>query len=194
MKKFLYLDTENRIFGLDILRFIAIIFVMINHAGRFFPEAYIKYYTSVIYDGVGIFFVLSGFLIGGFLLKQMEKAPFNFKELKEFWYKRWSRTLPNYYLYLIILLLIPFYSPVLEKIIPNFFFLQNMMTKPENNFFGWSWSLSVEEWFYLIIPIIIYIFINYFKVDYKRSFLVTVALIITAGIVLRMQNYWGGGI
>ena len=57
--------------------------------------------------GVEIFFVLSGFLIGGILLKQMFAGELDSASgLAVFWKRRWFRTLPIYYLFLILFLLL----------------------------------------------------------------------------------------
>jgi len=66
---------ENRIYGLDILRAMAILFVLNIHSAHFFsPTSLIfKILTPLNLDGVTLFFVLSGFLIGGILISQFEK-------------------------------------------------------------------------------------------------------------------------
>lgn len=166
----LELNTEKRIFGLDLLRAIAILFVMILHAGRFlpFPEKYHHYYMNIIYDGVGIFFVLSGFLIGGILIREIENTSyFSFRNLINFLAKRWSRTLPNYYLFALILMLIN--STSFIDIIKHLLFIQNIYHKPIDDI-SWSWSLSVEEWFYLVIPFLIFIIISILRILNKISF------------------------
>ena len=56
---------ENRILGLDILRAIAILCVVIIRSSNFMPESFIRIIQYIAFDGVSIFFVLSGFLIGG---------------------------------------------------------------------------------------------------------------------------------
>src|ERR1044072_6293240 len=58
------ITPHHRIYGLDILRAIAVMLVMHVH-GQHFIDAYIpyKYYWWMIFDGVDVFFVLSGFLI-----------------------------------------------------------------------------------------------------------------------------------
>lgn len=203
MKRILNLDlnTQNRIFGLDLLRAIAILFVMFTHAARFlpFPTQYHHYYINMIYDGVGIFFVLSGFLIGGILIREVENSPyFSFKNLLFFWAKRWSRTLPNYYLFLIILM--PLYGDSLITIFKHFFFLQNPYhTVDINSIINWTWSLSVEEWFYLIIPFLTFIGVSLIKTKPKIVFLslILVFLISIGGLryfAYFNQNLWEEGI
>lgn len=149
-------DYSNRIFGLDLLRFFAIFFVMHDHGSRFVPKAFLDYYNFIRYDGVGVFFVLSGFLIGGILLKQLDKYKFNLNFLFDFWIRRWMRTLPNYFLFLVSLLIL--YSFIyndfeISSHLNYFIFFQNIYSG-KLDFFGESWSLAVEEWFYLSLPIL----------------------------------------
>lgn len=56
--------SPNRIYGLDILRALAILFVVIGHGEYLMPYARYKYVNFLVFEGVSIFFVLSGFLIG----------------------------------------------------------------------------------------------------------------------------------
>ena len=77
--------TTNRIFGLDIMRAMAIIFVLYQH-GELYMQ---KYAGNVAYnvfkiDGVTIFFVLSGFLIGSILLKTINSTDFTHADLLNF--------------------------------------------------------------------------------------------------------------
>jgi peptidoglycan/LPS O-acetylase OafA/YrhL len=97
--------------------------------------------------GVEIFFVLSGFLIGQILLRDFEQGV-NFKKLLHFWKRRWIRTIPVYYLVLFLKFVL---APAIGiNIIWYFLFLQNNIYGID--FFGVSWSLVIEEWFYLLIP------------------------------------------
>src|SRR5689334_3382371 len=88
---------EKRVYGLDILRAAAILFVVILHGKNVLPHAGRDFLQLFVFDGVTIFFVLSGFLIGGVLIKILEKQTATFKTLLNFWQRRWFRTLPNYY-------------------------------------------------------------------------------------------------
>lgn len=182
MKKLLSIELNpNRIYGLDILRALAILFVVAGHGGYLMPEARYKYVNFFIFDGVSIFFVLSGFLIGGILIKTLEKQRFDFKVILNFWVRRWFRTVPNYFLILIILLSlnIIFTENFSFYQIRYFLFSQNLFSKhPE--FFPEAWSLSVEEWFYLLIPILIFIFIKTINLSIKKTiFLMAFGIIIS---------------
>ncbi len=137
---------KQRNFGLDVVRAISIILVLIAHRFSF------NFELGVV--GVQIFFVLSGFLIGQILLNDFKNGG-NISILLKFWKRRWYRTLPLYYL--VLLIKICFYgNPYGWKMIAYFLFLQANFIGIE--FFPVSWSLVVEEWFYLFVPIATFIF------------------------------------
>jgi len=182
---------NNRIFGLDILRFVAIITVVIDHGKFIFPKKIIEFHNYIRIDGVTIFFVLSGFLIGGILIKQLEKNTPSFRLLLDFWIKRWFRTLPTYILILSILTICysiqdPSFS--FQKISKYYYFCQNLFY-PTDVYFGESWSLSVEEWFYLTVPFLIFILIIFFKLKPKNSILFIALFILFSVTLLRYNLY-----
>ncbi|MCA3831941.1 MAG: acyltransferase, partial [Burkholderia sp.] len=103
--------------------------------------------------GVEIFYVLSGFLIGSILIKSYKtgklRAPC---DILDFWKRRWARTLPLYAFFLLVYLRFDYHGPApLDVAWPFFLFLQNLAW-PMAPFFEHSWSLAVEEWFYLLLP------------------------------------------
>lgn len=151
------MSENNRIFGLDLLRAFAVCTVVYGHGDHFLKD-YIHpwHYNLITFDGVSIFFVLSGFLIGRILIKTLLHDGFDGSMLREFWIRRWFRTLPNYFL-ILIFLIISYYLlgkqlPQIDILIRYFLFSQNL-TSPHPSFFGEAWSLAVEEWFYLTIPL-----------------------------------------
>lgn len=112
--------------------------------------------------GVELFFVLSGFLIGGILLRTVEaKGGFGFTDLREFLRRRWYRTLPNYYLFLIIYTVVQaaysHHLPSIGWFARYAMFLQNFAWPNPGWMFGHSWSLCVEEWFYLLTSGILFL-------------------------------------
>jgi len=152
------MDKHSRVFGLDLMRAVAIGLVLFSHATLFLGSHSSIFGVGLLagYFGVELFFVLSGFLIGGILLRLLAEQGASLAALKNFWLRRWFRTLPNYFLFLALNLLIALcYSRALPALWPYVFFLQNFSAPPAG-FFVESWSLAVEEWFYLLLPLVVF--------------------------------------
>jgi peptidoglycan/LPS O-acetylase OafA/YrhL len=191
MKK-IYDDEVNnpkRVFSLDTLRALAIILVLVCHLiSRIGSQNSTAYYFGTL--GVEIFFVLSGFLIGGIIIKSFnEEDKFKIKKVKNFWVRRWFRTLPNYYLVLIVSIIIysVYYHSFILKDLSNlryFIFIQNL-TNPPGSFFSVSWSLAVEEWFYLLFPLILLVTSKFVKDKYK-TLISAVSIFILSIIILKI--------
>ena len=182
---------SNRIYGLDILRAIAIFFVVLLHGTLLLPDYITTLIKPFILDGVTIFFVLSGFLIGTILIKTLEEKFATFKTLQSFWLKRWFRTLPAYFVVLTLLCLLSFlFDPAFKfsETIRYFFFLQNFGTQ-QPPFFGESWSLSVEEWFYLLVPIILFVTKYSTRLPARKIMLFSSLLIIILVTGFRFYGY-----
>ncbi len=164
--------TDNRNFGLDIIRAVSIILVLLSHAFTF-------EHVELGVWGVEVFFVLSGFLIGQILIRDFQNG-ITLKGILHFWKRRWYRTLPLYYA-VILIKFIFFDSSLGWKILAYVFFLQNNFVGI--SFFGVSWSLVIEEWFYLLFPIG---FLILFRKGFTaRTFLYTVIALILSFIALR---------
>lgn len=183
---------NNRIYGLDIFRATAIIFVVIGHGGFMLSNTLLEgfpYFKMI--DGVDIFFVLSGFLIGGILLKEFNNSE-NFKasSLFTFWKRRWFRTLPNYYLILLLNYLVVKYGIINEDISQfdyHFITFTQNFVNPFFGFFWESWSLSIEEWFYIITPFICFLLLKIIPAKY--SYIIATLLLIIAPLCYRISIY-----
>ncbi len=147
--------------GLDGLRGIAIILVMLFHFRRYdFGEIGL----DVGWVGVQMFFVLSGFLITRILLN--EKHQSIDKYLKRFYWRRSLRIFPVYFAYLFVLTisfwLFDFPDTLGEKAAWLYTYTYNFTRLlpdwSHSVFFTHLWSLSVEEQFYLIWPMLIFFF------------------------------------
>jgi len=184
----LKIDFENRIFGLDLLRFFAIFYVMFRHANDLIlPYANKKVLKALEFDGVTIFFVLSGFLIGRILLKiYFQKENLNWGHLKHFWMRRWLRTIPPYFLVLTVLVAISLFRgyPFRVMQLKFYLFIQNLWY-PHPLFFGEAYSLAVEEWFYLAFPLLLFALAIIVKQRSKQAFLFTVAFFIIISLAFR---------
>lgn len=131
-------DFSNRSEPLDALRGLAIVTVIARH--------YFEFKYGML--GVDLFFVISGFLIGGVLLDGREQPGY----FSSFYGRRAFRILPLYWL---LLLIVP---PVHWG-----YYLFFMQAKPWLQF-GYllteptfvTWTLAIEEQFYLILPMLIY--------------------------------------
>jgi peptidoglycan/LPS O-acetylase OafA/YrhL len=147
---------HSRNFGLDVVRTTAILPVLAVHYLAFTaPKAPALVWQGGIL-GVTIFFVLSGFLIGRIMLRQFD-GDAGWPEVMTFYRRRWLRTLPLYYVAFATAL---FVSPAGIRLAAEIDwrtilylpFLQNFAW-PIPNWFSESWSLAVEEWFYLLFPL-----------------------------------------
>jgi peptidoglycan/LPS O-acetylase OafA/YrhL len=182
--------NSYRIFGLDLMRAIAIILVVRSHADDLLEPFWPADPGVADVDGVDLFFVLSGFLIGGILLRAMEAVhiPWH-RRLLDFWQRRWLRTLPNYFLFLGINVVL-----VHEDLIPGVLntntlayivFLQNFIV-PIDLFFWESWSLAVEEWFYVLLPMVLFLCATA-RIGVKWSFILAIGSMVLVPAILRSQ-------
>jgi len=146
---------SHRNLGLDVIRATAILLVLVSHFGDIFARfcgAVSPGYVSISgVFGVELFFVLSGFLIGNLLLRIVRTEP-SWRSWLVFMIRRWMRTLPLYFVWMGVLLLIwPPLDHTWSHIAHYATLTQNLLWRmPHDKWFGVSWSLAVEEWFYLL--------------------------------------------
>ena len=133
--------------GLDLIRIFSALLVIICHSGVYFSIGFsVNFVSFAGVIAVEFFFVLSGFLVGKSLI-QTAASDNPGENLKRFYVNRLLRILPLYYFALILTAL------VTHKSIPLscFVFLQNFRGE-DLAFLSPSWSLSVEAWFYFLVP------------------------------------------
>jgi len=156
-------DVRGRILELDVLRGVSILLVLLHHAMRT-PDTGSWLYPPFIlvsqigWTGVDIFFVLSGFLVGGLLMREYRDtgklAP------GRFWVRRAFKVWPTFYAHLFayacaVLLVEPAATRAVRARVlaaylwPNLLHVQNYFNQVE---LAWLWSLAVEEHFYLVLP------------------------------------------
>lgn len=146
----------TRLPGLDLLRSIAIVWVMCFHTfliGGLGPDW--AWLTRFGWAGVDIFFVLSGFLIGSQLLQGLQRGePLS---LRDFYWRRAWRILPAFGVTLAVYLAFPLLreEPNIEAWWQFASFTLNLLIDyGQNQAFSHAWSLCVEEHFYLVFPLL----------------------------------------
>jgi peptidoglycan/LPS O-acetylase OafA/YrhL len=162
----------RRLPGLDVLRGIAILLVLLAHmqlgppgmerdrAGALAPI--VVPLRDFGWTGVDLFFVLSGFLVGGLLFQELRENPT--LDLGRFIIRRGLKIWPGYYAFVIILFLNELrhghsIGKTFMRFTPNLLHIQNYFRfapgYPDN--LGHSWSLAIEEHFYLLFPLALFL-------------------------------------
>lgn len=157
--------AEERVEALDGVRGIAILAVVLMHCAMFgmvredIREHWLTRTLLLGWTGVDLFFVLSGFLITGILLRTKERPHY----FRNFYARRALRIFPLYYVVVTLLLFVlprGAATTTAEKV-PYYLYVQN---------FAWlwpgesnpdiartiTWSLAVEEQFYLAWPAVVW--------------------------------------
>jgi len=174
--------TAKVIPSLDLLRSYAIFSVVVAHTVVAFgaPPSLAPFRFGG--TGVDLFFVLSGWLLGRQLM--LELRDHGTISVTRFWTRRWMRTLPAYY----AVLLLTFFQQVVLSHNTDLkwsylFFGQNYLT--DLPYFFISWSLCVEEHFYLLIgPLLV---LAYFL---RRWGVVLVVAVFLAPAVCRSMGWY----
>jgi peptidoglycan/LPS O-acetylase OafA/YrhL len=175
--------------GLDGLRAIAFLLVLGTHTSK----------IDFGWAGVQLFFVLSGFLLTGILLRMKESLPGK-QYFYKFYGRRFLRIFPLYFLYLFLLTVavrmqnsIPWgllkeelQNDIQPQILYSYLYLFDFVHASalfkNTRFLAHLWSLSVEEQFYICWPLILFLTP---REKIKRLFL----FIIAAGPILRLSTY-----
>jgi peptidoglycan/LPS O-acetylase OafA/YrhL len=168
-------EASGRIPELDGIRGLAILLVVAWHYVAAplqsvpVPLAQLTWRSlRLAWSGVDLFFVLSGFLIGGILLDR-RTAP---RYFQAFYARRFCRILPLYFLFLgaffLLLAAAPAFtaSPAVRQIFSDPLpawsyatFTQNLVMARENTLgplgLAITWSLAIEEQFYLVLPLMV---------------------------------------
>jgi peptidoglycan/LPS O-acetylase OafA/YrhL len=139
-----------RIVALDTLRGLAALAVAVPHflvAHHIHPV----FFQAVSIVSVEVFFVLSGFVLAPQILQCVKSG--SQKNLLVFYCRRWMRTLPPYVIALCVVAMLTS-NLYTQQFLRYLFFAQNLGSiDASNDFFPVAWSLSIEEWFYLLFPI-----------------------------------------
>ncbi len=198
------MDLKGRIPELDGIRGVAIAMVLAHHYFLLPIQAlpgtlpsYIQAAGRLAWSGVDLFFVLSGFLIGGILLDARDSSNY----FRVFYTRRFFRIVP---IYLACLTAAAILSAVVNSgnasklawmyegrlpWISYFLFLQNFWMAKATTYgvfgLGVTWSLAIEEQFYLTLPLLIR------KLSQKRLLQATLAGIVLAPVLrIVLHSLW----
>jgi peptidoglycan/LPS O-acetylase OafA/YrhL len=194
--------SQRRWFGLHLLsnqfpalhglRFLAIVSVLQVHLTMTMLEAKLIGFTtlgslsSLIWFGMDLFFILSGFLIGSMLIQQSDLI--SFSSLKRFYFRRSFRIFPLYYVTLVLLTIWMATPTQRSEVGYEFLYLTNYHFSPWHlPVMSWAWSLCVEEHFYLSVPLLVGA-LMVAKTHRQRLSLLFVAW--GLGLVVRLWTYY----
>ena len=153
---------------IDGLRAVAVLPVILFHAGlQWVPGGYV---------GVDIFFVISGFLITGILMRELEADQFS---ILNFYERRARRILPALFFVMTVtailaaIFMLPYeLRDFARSMIAVITFVSNFFFWSEADYFATAaerlpllhtWSLSVEEQFYILFPVVLWLFWKYWR-------------------------------
>jgi peptidoglycan/LPS O-acetylase OafA/YrhL len=174
-----------RLHGLDTLRAVAIVVVMLYHLNmQGLLPSLMSPFAQIGWVGVDLFFVLSGFLIGSQLLKPYLTG--GQPSLRDFYTRRAYRILPAFFVVLSLYLVVPLWREALGPYAgwqyASFTWNLLLLGYPTNRAFSHVWSLCVEEHFYLFFPPLLFLLMR--KPSVWRSAFV-LSLIVLGGVGLR---------
>ncbi|MCA1919071.1 MAG: acyltransferase, partial [Flavobacterium piscis] len=180
IKLFSQPKVANRRIELDFLRGLAILLVLGLHfntptSGLYFLDKAILTVKSFGGTGVNLFFALSGFLVGGLLLKEL-KATGDINAPR-FLVRRAIKIWPPLYFLLIVHLFSGHHS-INTFLWQNLFHLQNYFGSSINQ----TWSLAVEEHFYIFLAF----FISYQAKNPPKKIIFNLLIVIVISVSLRL--------
>ena len=146
----------DRMPGLDLLRAIAIVWVMLYHVSSYGPR--LPAWVEFGWMGVDLFFVLSGFLIGWQVLKPRARG--QSPHWSSFYVRRALRVLPAYLAVVTLYFAVPGVreSAAIQPLWQFLTFTQNIFPDYFHaRALSHAWSLCIEEHFYLVLPLVLWL-------------------------------------
>ena len=175
--------------GLDLLRITASLTIIAFH-GSLQAAFYNRGPLRHGYLAVDIFFVLSGFLLTRQALKMRSTGDALLRFASRFWTRRWFRILPAYWVVLAFITLLVAILPIRGTLTPKDFirhalFLQTLL---QPNQYAVTWSLVTEEWFYLALPFVLFLFTLLPRRDLR---IIAIVAIMLTPTVVRLFTHSG---
>lgn len=183
--------TLGRRPALDGVRGLAVLLVLLGHAG-----------VGVVHTagrvGVTVFFTLSGFLITALLLRELETS--GRMDLRGFYTRRARRLLPALLVFLSSMVLVTLLSdrstaPPWQDYLGAIFYVANYVIslRGHDNVIGHTWSLSIEEQFYIAWPFVVLLVLGSRRSPRRWMMLMSAALLgCVVSLALRLA-LWDGG-
>lgn len=181
-------QTTGRRFGLDVMRAIAVLCVIVAH---FTPLMITEWRTErdifrwFVYlgaIGVDIFFALSGYLIGGILWRNLHRLH-DMHVVRRFWMRRWLRTLPAAYISAIVVWVIAAPQNIRDYV-ASIFFVGTINPYYVTSELGFWWSLGAEEAFYFFFPLVISLLLVVMRKE--RAWVVGLAIFGMSSMLVRV--------
>ena len=184
-----------RLVQLDFLRGVAILLVLGRHpsfepanAGRL--RGFASLWSNFGWTGVDLFFVLSGFLVGGLLLGEIRER--GRADVSRFIFRRAFKIWPAYYLLVLASIVHKAmeydWRTSLALYWPNLFHVQNYFG---GDLLSHTWSLAVEEHFYLALPLLLVLLGSFGERASRINLLPIIAFFVMAFcLVLRVVVNW----
>jgi len=152
---------RKRISELDGLRAFSVALVIVYHSWLWSKTVSIPGAMTWLIDyvgllGVKIFFVISGFIITRLMLEEV--ADTGTFRVGDFFIKRVFRIIPAFWIYLSVTTLLIWCGAVYSdpaNLVPSLFFTSDFLQFGQSFFYAHSWSLSVEEQYYLLFPVLV---------------------------------------
>jgi peptidoglycan/LPS O-acetylase OafA/YrhL len=163
LRRFFELELlDNRYPALHGMRVLAIVSVVQYHVTMLFAftsglplDPQWATTSMTVFFGMDLFFVLSGFLIGSILIRSVESS--GAPHVRRFYLRRAFRTFPSYYVVLTFLAVATTLTVAQRQHLwLEYVYLSNygMPLVPGDLVMPWGWSLSLEEQFYLAVPLL----------------------------------------
>ncbi|MDA8762090.1 acyltransferase [Flavobacteriaceae bacterium] len=198
LKKIFLIRPKNNFKAIDGIRAIAVLWVIIFHIWIFQHNTFPNILGEVAQNpllvwitkgdlGVDLFFVISGFLIGSILFKEYKRTKtLNFKS---FYLRRFLRLFPVYFFSMIIALyfLDGNGAERWTTAWSNLIYVNNYVFK---SYMGWTWSLAIEEQFYIVIPfLIVFLFPKFRKKRVLFTILAIIPIVLTYYYSVHIFNF-----
>jgi peptidoglycan/LPS O-acetylase OafA/YrhL len=182
--------TGQRMPSLDGIRAISILMVLYGHLSgtRHFPVSnpggYGRWFGDVAHLGVYVFFVISGFLITSLLMSEREMT--GTISLKRFYLRRVLRIFPAFYAFILVVTIAVLWGAVHltgRDFAYALTFGFNYSTHHPWQL-GHLWSLSIEEQFYLLWPLMLVV------LRARHALIVAIAAIFTSALLRAALRAW----